>query len=310
MKSAHSLFLVVAVVGWCATSHSAVADTFGSGANSFSIDFVTIGDPGNTSDSSGLSAGAVPYSYRMGKYEISEEMIGKANALGSLHISTDTRAPDRAATSIAWYEAANFVNWLNTSTGSFPAYKFGEFGPQLWGPADVGYDANNRFRNKLAKYFLPSIDEWHKAAYYNPATGTYFAYPTASNAIPDGLDTVGDPNFDAVFYDGFLDVWPHAINNVGVLSPYGTAGQGGNVAEWEETSFDRINDNPTENRAIRGGSWGQAVSLLHATTRNALGEVFSDITVGFRVASAVPEPSTLALVVSLAVFAPRRKARR
>src|SRR4051794_26521177 len=43
------------------------AETFGSGANSFDIDFVTIGNPGNPPDASGLgSPGAVPYVYRIG----------------------------------------------------------------------------------------------------------------------------------------------------------------------------------------------------------------------------------------------------
>src|SRR5690349_13624949 len=50
------------------------ADVFGSGANSFQIDFVTIGSPGNPPDANPNPAGAVPYEYRIGKYEISEQM--------------------------------------------------------------------------------------------------------------------------------------------------------------------------------------------------------------------------------------------
>ena len=60
----------------------ALADTFGSGANQFSIDFVTIGNPGNPPDANPNPAGAVPYEYRIGKYEIREQMIDKANAPG------------------------------------------------------------------------------------------------------------------------------------------------------------------------------------------------------------------------------------
>src|SRR3954451_14735634 len=37
------------------------ADTFGSGANSFDIDFVTVGTPGNPADANPNPAGAVPY---------------------------------------------------------------------------------------------------------------------------------------------------------------------------------------------------------------------------------------------------------
>src|SRR4051812_45933792 len=87
-----------------------LADTFGSGANSFDIDFVTIGNPGNPPDANPNPAGAVPYTYRIGKYEISEQMIDKANALGGLGITKDTRGPDYPVTSVSWYEAAKFVN--------------------------------------------------------------------------------------------------------------------------------------------------------------------------------------------------------
>jgi hypothetical protein len=145
-----------------ASIRTAEADTFGSGANSFSIEFVTIDSPNNPPDANGLGAGAVAYEYRMGKYEISEQMIDKANAESALagsplNIMQDTRGPDYPATSVTWYEAARFVNWLNTSTGSTPAYKFDAGGAfQLWQPSDPGYDPTNLYRNKRAKYFLPS----------------------------------------------------------------------------------------------------------------------------------------------------------
>jgi len=50
-----------------------LADTFGSGANAFDIEFVTIGNPGNLPDA-----------------------IDKANALGGLGITKGTRGPDTA----------------------------------------------------------------------------------------------------------------------------------------------------------------------------------------------------------------------
>ena len=209
--------------------------------NTFDIEFVTIGNPGNAADTTGNPnpAGSVPYTYRMGKFEISEQMIDKANALGGLGITKDTRGPDKPATSVSWNEAARFVNWLNTSTGSTPAYKFaiqpGEVGYsananiELWTISDAGYNPNNLYRNSLARYFLPSVDEWYKAAYYDPTSGVYYNYPTGSDSVPDGIDFAGDPNFDAVFFDGGSNPEPNDITNVGVLSPYGTVGQGGNV---------------------------------------------------------------------------------
>ena len=147
---------------------SALADTFGNGANTFDIDFVTIGNPGNVADTTGSPnpAGKVDSTYRIGQFEISEDMIDKANAQSSLSITHNNRGPNKPATSISWYEAAQFVNWLNTDSGSTPAYNVdggGNF--QLWQPGDAGYNPNNLYRNSQAKYFLPSMDEWYKAAY-------------------------------------------------------------------------------------------------------------------------------------------------
>ena len=133
--------ILAAVVG-ISFADRAAADTFGSGANTFDIEFVTIGNPGNAADTTGSPnpAGSVPYTYRMGKFEISEQMIDKANALGGLGITKDTRGADKPATSVSWNEAARFVNWLNTSTGSTPAYKF------AIQPGEVGYSANANIR--------------------------------------------------------------------------------------------------------------------------------------------------------------------
>ncbi len=115
----------------------ATADTFGSGANTFDIEFVNIGDPGNAADTTGNPnpAGSVGYEYRMGKFETSEQMIDKANSQGGLGITKDTRGHDKPATSTSWNEAARFVNWLNTSISSPPAYKF------ALQPGEVGYNA-------------------------------------------------------------------------------------------------------------------------------------------------------------------------
>ncbi len=278
------------------------ADTFGSGANSFEIEFVTIGNPGNPPPLTLTPVGAVPYSYRIGKYEISEQMIDKANAESALagsplNITKDTREPDYPATSITWYEAAQFVNWLNTSTGSMAAYKFDSSGNfQLWTPSDAGYDPNNLYRNSLAKYFLPSVHEWHKAAYYNPSTDTYYTYPTGSNSVPDGIDFPGDPVFDAVFYDGGLNSEPNVINDVGLPSPYGTHGQGGNVDEWNETAFDWINNATSESRVRAGGSWVDGFTPLLASNLNGVAPFVERPYSGFRIASVVPEPHAFVLV--------------
>ena len=161
-------FALLALTLSCASRIN--ADTFGSGGDLFDIDFVTIGNPGNAADTTGKPnpAGSVGYTYRMGKHEISEDMIEKANTSGSLGITKRTVGVNKPATLVSWNEAARFVNWLNTSQGFTPAYKFdvqpGDGGYtsnaniELWRDGDAGYNPNNLFRNDQAHYFLPSVD--------------------------------------------------------------------------------------------------------------------------------------------------------
>ena len=103
-------------------------------------------------------------------------------------------------------------------------------------------------------YFLPSADEWFKAAYYDPAAGVYYDYPTGSYTAPATVFSGTSPNTAvAGLLHGFEG--PAAATLAGGLSPYGTMGQGGNVREWEETEFESVNDNPSADRGLRGRGW-------------------------------------------------------
>lgn len=293
-------------VGTGSFAGSAAADTFGSGPNSFQIDFVTIGNPGNATDMTGSPkpAGSVSYVYRIAKYEVPEHAIDKANILGSLSITKDIRGPNKPATEVTWIEAVKFVNWLNTTSGSPAAYKFGAAGKfQLWQPIDPGYDPNNLFRNRLAAYFLPSVDEWYKAAYYDPTSGTYFDYPTASNNLPTAVSS-GTSAGTAVYQQSFA-TGPADVTSAGGLSAYGTMAQGGNVTEWEETEFDLVNDMPNSDRGRRGGAWNNVGVALQSPDRGWFSTSWPSPlslgTTGFRVASIVPEPGMVMLAATCAL---------
>ncbi|MDC0936620.1 SUMF1/EgtB/PvdO family nonheme iron enzyme, partial [Pirellulales bacterium] len=277
-----------------AVAARADADIFGSGANQFQIEFVPIGDPGNLADTTGdpNPAGAVDYIYRMGKYEISEQMIDKANAAGGMDLPHANLGPNQPATEINWFDAARFVNWLNEDQGAHPAYKFddqGEF--QLWEPGDQGYDPDNLFRNRLARYFLPSADEWYKAAFYDPALDEWFDYPNGMNSPPNPVASGTAPNtavWDQPLAQGFAD-----ITLAGGSSPFGTFAQAGNVYEWEETEGDLLNDQPQGVRGFRGGNGSAGTLALSSSSRLAIRLPNSPGAVrGFRVAS-IPEPHTL-----------------
>ena len=277
-----------------------VTESFGTGANAFTMEFVTIGNPGNAADTTGSPnpAGAVSYTYNIGKYEVSRDMINKANTAGSLGItmadmiSYGGPGVNRPATGVSWYEAAKYVNWLNTSTGGTAAYKFDGSGNfQLWSAGDAGYNANNMFRNILAKYVIASRDEWYKAAYGN-LNGTWNNYTTGSDSAPTAVASGTAAN--TAVYGQSVSTGPADITNAGGLSPYGTMGQGGNVWEWNETAFDGSNNTAGELREVRGGSWFLNSFNFVASYRESL-DPLSNPNRGFRVAS-VPEPSALSLL--------------
>lgn len=290
MKTITRSIFIVATIFCIPAAH---ADIFGTGAHTFDIDFVKIDNPGNAPDTVGSPnpAGAVDSTYRIGQFEVSEDMINKANALGGLGITHDNRGANKPATSVSWIEAAQFVNWLNTDSGFTPAYKFNGSTFELWTPNDAGYNPDNLYRNRQARYFLPSADEWYKAAYYDPANEVYFQFPTGSNTIPTPVASGTAPN-TAVF--SFM-AGPADVTQAGAASPFGTVGQGGNVHEWEETSFDLLNTSSSSRRGVRGGDFndGDFANML-STDRGRLFPIDSQISIGFRVAS-IPEPSSLLL---------------
>lgn len=275
-----------------------IAYTFGTGGDAFTIDFVHVANANNAADNTGY--GAVPYDFLMGTYEISGNLIAKATAGGLTGVSASSGATDKPATGVSWIEAAKFVNWLNSSLGYQPAYNFSGGTFQLWSSAEAWQNGGeNLYRHRAAHFFLPSEDEWYKAAYYDGNLGVYYDYPTGSNSAPTPVGRSTAPN--TAVYKQSTAYTPAEYYRAGGLSPYGTMGQGGNVYERLESALDGLNDSPTELRTTRSGVWWAAndAQLLpsYRTGNDTTGEYFAT---SFRVA-AVPEP--VASAAALGVFA-------
>lgn len=273
---------------------TAQADSFGSGTNAFTIDFVAIGDAGNAADSTGY--GAVSYNYRIATYEVSQNMLTKAYAGGLTNVAGGSWSGDKSATQ-DWYDAAAFVNWLNTSTGHTNAYDLtwngSAWSMSLWSSGDAWQaGGENLYRHKDAYYFLPSENEWYKAAYYNGTN--YYDYATGSDVAPTAVAS-GTASGTAV-YNGSFFQGPADVNDAGGLSPYGTMAQSGNVWEWSESAYDGTNSSGSEPRAYRGGSfYDNDATFLSSSYRDSDSPDYISATLGFRVAS-IPEPSTYALL--------------
>ncbi len=156
--------------------------------------------------------------------------------------------------------------------------------PQTWGQ-DVAP------RSSEAQYFVPSGDEWHKAAYYNKNTASYSDFPTRSDTKPVCAcpGTAGDAaNCDSVL---------GSLSDVGAYpdaeSWYETFDQAGNVTEWSDyEANNQTCGSPTSSRLYRGGayyfddrpniSYAQSISAYNDCMKNAY------VTSGFRIARCLP----------------------
>ena len=298
------------LAGATVNGQTITTQTFGSGANQFSIDFVEIGNTNNQPDSNGSPnmAGSVGYIFNLGKFEISRQILEKANAETGLGISLADLSnfggnnPDRPASGVSWFTAARFVNYLNTTQGFSPAYNFtGSYaGPRnpagfsLWAEGQNGFNPNNQYRNSQAKFFLPSTDEWYKGA-YGVSSGLWYAYP--SSGQPPRPVFSGTEVGTAV-YGQTTETGPADVNQAGDVSGWGAMGMAGNVWEWTESAFDGENNSPQEKREYRGGAWNfLGESYISNAGRLASDPDGSQIVLGFRVAM-IPEPSSLSLLLA------------
>lgn len=288
------------------------ADTFGSGANSFTIEFVAVGNAGNANNAGAVPLGGVPYRYRIGTYEISQDVVARAVAGGLTNVSTGPWTGAQPAGNVTWPESAAFVNFLNTNTGYHSAYNLNSTATEvsLWSSQEAWQaGGENLYRHRDAFYFLPSEDEWYKAAYHgnDGATANYWGYATSSDAAP--IPVLGGTAAGTAVYN-LLGTAPASVFNAGGLSPYGTMGQNGNVAEWTESNVVETNHALPDYRGIFGGSWIDSGSPLTGLTALRVDYLPSDsfFNAGFRVAS-LPEPAAAALMLGAGVLQACRRRR-
>lgn len=284
-------------------------------ASAVTMDWTPIGNPGNACDPQfpSLCFGDVGYTYSIGTYEVTnaqyaEFLNAKAAAgdplglyepsmgfgsFGGITVSgnpgsfTFSAVPGRAdmpVNLVSFYDALRFANWMNNGQGNADT-ETGAYTITAQGIAD-----NSITRNAGATIFLPSEDEWYKAAYYNAATTSYFDYPAGTNtrtvcAAPGATPNTG--NCDNVAAGDLTDVGSYT----GSASPYGTFDQGGNVWEWNEAIFPTTSHPEITGRGLRGGVWVYSSDLFAASVRISDGPSINNFLDGFRVAM-IPEPGT------------------
>ena len=284
-----------------ASAAAAQGDTITHGSTTINMDFVTVGNPGNAADTTVMNGGtsgygSVGYTYRIGAYDVTAAQWAAVIAADPNVGTAGYWSGSQPVAGVSWNEAAMFCNWLTTGNADSGYYTIvgGSATPNA-----LSHDAYAALYGTT--YFLPTENEWYKAAYYNPGTGTYYQYPTGSNSVPTAVYS-GTAAGTAVFYDLNTGVDPSApadVDNAGGLSPYGTMGQGGNVWQWNEALID---ERPGEYRGLRGGSYDSLNGsyVLVSSYRYGAEPMYGYYDVGFRVAS-TPEPGSITLLVAGAI---------
>jgi len=338
------MIAVISVVALMLAASAATADVFNMGGGLTSLEFVTVGNPGNAKDNLRGTAykpycGAVAYTYDIGKYEVTAgqytaflNAVAKTDTYGLYNAQMDTNAQgcqitqhgasgnytydfsgrpsglesdwvNRPVNYVTWGDAARFANWLTNG--------------QLTGNQDLttteggSYYLNGAITRAAlmavtrksppqgGQYYIPTEDEWYKAAYYDPnKTGGagYWDYATGTNTVPSNVLTDPDPgnngnycpNSQYTIGNPYYRTEVEAFENS--ESPYGTFDQNGNVSEWNEAIF-----NTGTGRGVRGGSYADAfASNLKATNRNGVFPENEYNNFGFRICT--PEPATMALM--------------
>jgi len=296
---------------------AASAGTFGNGANQFDIDFVTIS--GATNPTSGY--GIVNNDYRIGTYEITNDQWNKFKAeLGVPVTGTPSSAYDEGpyftdtnvlTNKVSWYEAAQFVNWLNTSTGHRAAYKFtgtqgkSDYAFDTWSAAEAS-GGTNLYRHRDAFYYLPTEDEWVKAAYWN-GTGLqrYATKPGDTVRQGDGVSGTGWNYCDNGYATDPPGPWDVGSGSEELNGTFDMMGNG-----WElmESPYTDVAYGADSDRGLRGGSYEYYVGRV-SSSRYFSAVFHENDSIGFRVASEVPEPAGLGLL-SLGGLALIRRRRR
>ena len=280
-----------------------------SASASITMDWVNVGNPGNAADpATGSLYGAVAYAYQIGKHEVTNSQYGaflnakgasnsgaiynssmtgtgitQTGSSGNFSYSVTSGFENKPVVYVSWFDAARFANWMMNGQGSGDM----ETGAYTLNGATSGIIT----ANIGAQVYLPSEDEWYKAAYYSAANTSYSLYPNGQNTI-----TTADAN-----YGGAVGSTTDVGSYTGDGSSYGTFDQGGNVWEWNDAVISG------SSRGLRGGSFDNGESGLRASGRADSDPALEDNNIGFRVAS-VPEPTSLLLtMLAGGVMLARRK---
>ncbi len=307
----------------------------GSIANAEPIQWVTVGDPGNTADTPKAPnppAGAVATSFQIMKYEFTNQRyidflnsvaatdtyslynasmgsdarggITQSGLSGAFTYLAKTDMGDKPVNFVSWFDAARVSNWYQNGATPSSSTEDGAYtlvSGQTTGTAPAV--------NPGATFYVPTEDQWYKAAYYKGGgtSAGYWNYATQSDSAPTAVtaDSTGNGSAGSTGnfanYDTTAD-WNSQDGNVttvgtnGGPSAYGAFDMSGNVYEWNDFTGDT---------GLRGGAWSSPAFQVSSSFSISYNPSSEPYFFGFRLASpvSVPEidPNGLSAVLGLIV---------
>ena len=294
---------------------------------------VTVANPGNASDPE-TDFGGVDYTYQIGKYDVTIAQytaflnavaklvdtyslynvnmetdlnsagIARSGSLGSYTYSVminSGSSANRPITYVTWLDAARFANWMaNGQPNGFQNSKTTENGAYNLNGAMSGNavvkNTINPNTNKPPSYFIPTYNEWYKAAFYSPklnnGAGGYYLYATESDSPPG--NTIGSTpnqanNFPATVMcvtqsPDYLYATQNYLTDVGAFngspSYYGTFDQNGDVYQWND-----LDGSATPYRGLAGGYWFAGANAMQSLIYSTNSLTGTDNGTGFRLAA-------------------------
>ncbi len=304
----------------------------------YNFDFVTITHPGNPGydrrpDQFHLGRGSVNYEYRIARSEIStSQWMEFGNALATrgqgwaaliapsrwgavffqpggvdtLQFQLNPFLSDAGQVpvgGISFTQAAMYSNWLHNgkrvddaslSTGAYQIDALGSGSPFM----------TNFERLPGARYWVPTLDEWMKAVYWdpdNPAEGGWWEFPDSSDSSPiAGPPGIGETNAGYLdtrddWTDFRLNQYPDTQTPWGLLDATGGAGEmTSTLANFGPSVIGK--GAPLGDEAFDGAFFDRA-DVAREVSINSGSAAY-----GLRIASAVPSPMAVAPFVFASCF--------
>jgi formylglycine-generating enzyme required for sulfatase activity len=316
----------------------------------YGTEFVTVGDPGNrdTVDSDfGPSIGfprtygGVDYAYRLARTEVTIGQHAEFVAAYAPYYIADNpvgfsasrrftgdgmfmfyNAPSGAfeielrdsadtPTTIGFAYAARLVNWLHNDKATDRAsFETGVYDLSTFVVDENRIAQHDVTRPADARFWIPSQDEWVKAAYWDPRkdgnAGGYWQYPNTSDGesrpgLPadGGERNAGDDDF------GF----PLPVGSYpDVQSPWGVLDMAGGQEEWTSTVLRRIVDGSVAEHgtSFRVDSFGDVFGPNDLIGYSRSSSLLNGLN-GLRLATQIPSPTVVQFVLLGGLFMYQRK---